>query len=109
MTPSGQRRDQALAIVTAFLALFAIVGFALYGLPRFYPFYVQELGWTRQQVTSGNAYSKVAVAIAFGFLAGRLVDRFGPRRVMLVGTVMAGGALVGLASVTTMVAFYFFY
>ena len=30
--------------VTAFLALFAIVGFALYGLPRFYPFYVQELG-----------------------------------------------------------------
>jgi MFS family permease len=98
-----------LAVLAAFLALFAIVGFALYGLPRFYPFYVQELGWTRQQVTSGNAYSKVAVAIAFGFLAGRLVDRFGPRRLMLVGIVMAGGALVGLASVTTMAAFYFFY
>jgi MFS family permease len=107
--PSSDRGQQVLAVVTAFLALFAIVGFALYGLPRFYPFYVQELGWTRQQVTSGNAYSKVAVAIAFGFLAGRLVDRFGPRRVMLVGIVMAGGALVGLASVTTMAAFYFFY
>jgi MFS family permease len=107
-TPAD-RRHQVLAVVTAFLALFAIVGFALYGLPRFYPFYVQELGWTRQQVTSGNAYSKVAVAIAFGFLAGRLVDRFGPRRLMLVGIVMAGGALIGLASVTTMAAFYFFY
>jgi MFS family permease len=106
---SADRRHQVLAVVTAFMALFAIVGFALYGLPRFYPFYVQELGWTRQQVTSGNAYSKVAVAIAFGFLAGRLVDRFGPRRLMLVGIVMAGGALVGLASVTTMAAFYFFY
>ncbi len=106
---SPDRRHQLFAVVTAFLALFAIVGFALYGLPRFYPFYVQELGWTRQQVTSGNAYSKVAVAIAFGFLAGRLVDRFGPRRLMLVGIVMAGGALVGLASVTTMAAFYFFY
>ena len=106
---STERRDQALAVVTAFLALFAIVGFALYGLPRFYPFYVQELGWTRQQVTSGNAYSKVAVAIAFGFLAGRLVDRFGPRRLMLAGIVMAGGALIGLASVATMAAFYFFY
>ncbi|HJU41806.1 MAG TPA: MFS transporter [Vicinamibacterales bacterium] len=104
-----ERRHQVFAVVTAFLALFAIVGFALYGLPRFYPFYVQELGWTRQQVTSGNAYSKVAVAIAFGFLAGRLVDRFGPRRLMLVGIVMAGGALVGLASVTTMAAFYVFY
>jgi sugar phosphate permease len=103
------RRHQLFAVVTAFLALFAIVGFALYGLPRFYPFYVQELGWTRQQVTSGNAYSKVAVAVAFGFLAGRLVDRFGPRRLMLVGIIMAGGALVGLASVKTMTAFYFFY
>src|SRR5919108_3091136 len=109
MHSSGERRNQALAVVTAFLALFAIVGVALYGLPRFYPFYVQELGWTRQQVTSGNAYSKIAVAIAFGFLAGRLVDRFGPRRLMLVGIVMAGGALIGLASVTTMAAFYFFY
>jgi MFS family permease len=105
----AERRHQLLALVTAFLALFAVVGFALYGLPRFYPFYVQELGWTRQQVTSGNAYSKVAVAIAFGFLAGRLVDRFGPRRLMLVGIVMAGGALIGLASVMTMAAFYFFY
>ena len=92
-------RTQILAVVTAFLALFAIVGFALYGLPRFYPFFVQELGWSRQQVTSGNAYSKIAVALAFGFLAGRIVDRFGPRRLMLVGIVMAGLALVGLSYV----------
>ncbi len=39
----------------AFLALFSIVGFALYGLPFFYDFFVKDLGWTRQQVTSGNA------------------------------------------------------
>ena len=70
---------------------------------------MQELGWTRQQVTSGNAYSKIAVALAFGFLAGRLVDRFGPRRLMLAGIVMAGVALVGLSYVTSLAAFYFFY
>ena len=51
---TDSRRHQLLAVVTAFLALFAIVGFALYGLPRFYPFFVKELGWTRQQVTSGQ-------------------------------------------------------
>jgi sugar phosphate permease len=106
-TPS--RGHQILAVTTAFLSLFAIVGVALYGLPRFYPFFVQELGWTRQQVTSGNAYSKIAVALAFGFIAGRIVDRFGPRRLMLVGIVMAGMALVGLSYVTTLGAFYFFY
>ena len=109
MTEQSDRSQQVVALVTAFLSLFAIVGFALYGLPRFYPYFVQELGWTRAQVTSGNAYSKIAVALAFGFIAGKLVDRFGPRRSMLAGIVMAGGALVGLSYVTTMSAFYFFY
>jgi sugar phosphate permease len=104
-----QRSHQIVAVVTAFLSLFAVVGFALYGLPRFYPYFVQELGWSRAQVTSGNAYSKIFVALAFGFLAGRLVDRFGPRRLMLGGVVMAGGALIGLSYVTTLGAFYFFY
>ena len=109
MSQSDQRSQQIVAVLTAFLSLFAVVGFALYGLPRFYPYFVQELGWTRQQVTSGNAYSKIFVALAFGFLAGRLVDRFGPRRLMLAGIVMAGGALVGLSYVTSLGAFYFFY
>jgi sugar phosphate permease len=107
--PTDQRSHQIVAVLTAFLSLFAIVGFALYGLPRFYPYFVQELGWSRAQVTSGNAYSKIFVALAFGFLAGRLVDRFGPRRLMLGGIVMAGGALIGLSYVTTLGAFYFFY
>src|SRR4029434_4664428 len=94
---SDQRAHQLIAVIAAFLSLFAIVGFALYCLARFYPYFVKELGWSRQEVTSGNAYSKIAVALLFGFLAGRLVDRVGPRRLMLVGIVMAGGALVGLS------------
>jgi sugar phosphate permease len=109
LAPDTRGRYQTLAVITAFLALFAIVGFALYGLPRFYPFFVQELGWSRRQVTSGNAYSKVFVALAFGVIAGRLVDSWGPRRIMLIGIVMAGAALVGLSYVTTFAAFYFFY
>ena len=107
--PSSTRGQQILAVVTSFLALFAIVGVALYGLPRFYPFFVQELGWSRQQVTSGNAYSKIAIAVAFGFIAGRMVDRFGPRRLMRGGIVMAGLAAVGVSYATTMRWFYLFY
>jgi MFS family permease len=103
------RTQQGLAVTTAFLSLFSIVGFALYGLPFFYDFFVQDLGWTRQQVTSGNAYSKLLIGPIFGFLAGVIVDRFGPRRLMLVGILMAGGALVGLGAVTTLGVFYFFY
>jgi len=98
-----------LALSTAFLSLFSIVGVALYGLPFFYDFFVTDLGWTRQQVTSGNALSKLLVGPLFGFLAGVIVDRFGPRRLMLAGIAMAGLALVGLGGTTTLSAFYFFY
>ena len=102
-------RPQSHVAATAFLSLFSIVGFALYGLPFFYDFFVRDLGWTRQQVTSGNAYSKLLVGPLFGFLAGWCIDRFGPRRLMLAGILMAGGALVGLGTVSTLPFFYLFY
>ncbi|HSB62388.1 MAG TPA: MFS transporter, partial [Vicinamibacteria bacterium] len=103
------RRYQALAVTTAFLALFSIVGCALYGLPFFYDFLVRDLGWTRGQVASGNALSKLVVGPLFGYLAGMAVDAFGPRRLMIVGILMAGGALVGLSGVSTLPLFYLFY
>jgi MFS family permease len=93
----------------AFLALFSIVGFALYGLPFFYDFMVRDLGWTRAQVTSGNAYSKLLVGPVFGFIAGWIVDRFGPRRLMIIGIVMAGAALAGLGQISSLAFFYIFY
>jgi MFS family permease len=102
-------RAQNHVAATAFLSLFSIVGFALYGLPFFYDFFVRDLGWTRQQVTSGNAYSKLLIGPLFGFLAGWFIVRFGPRRLMLAGILMAGGALVGLGTVSTLGFFYLFY
>jgi sugar phosphate permease len=100
---------QAQVAATSFLALFAIVGIALYGLPFFYDFMVREFGWSRAQVTSGNAISKLVVGPLFGFLAGWMVDRFGPRRLMVAGILMAGLALVGLGTIQTLAGFYFFY
>lgn len=102
-------RPQSHVAATAFLALFSIVGFALYGLPFFYDFFVSELGWSRREVTSGNAYSKLIIGPLFGFLAGWFIDRFGPRRLMLAGILMAGGALIGLGGVSTLGFFYLFY
>ncbi len=102
-------RAQSHVALTAFLSLFSIVGFALYGLPFFYDFFVRDLGWTRQQVTSGNAYSKLLIGPLFGFIAGWFVDRFGPRRLMLAGILMGGGALVGLGAVSTLSVFYLCY
>jgi sugar phosphate permease len=107
--PEDLRGAQIQVAATSFLSLFAIVGLALYGLPFFYDFMVRDFGWTRAQVTSGNAISKLIVGPLFGFAAGWFVDRVGPRRLMIAGILMAGIALVGLGSISTLTGFYIFY
>jgi len=94
---------------SAFVVLFCVVGMALWGLPFYYDFMVEQFGWTRAQVTSGNALSKLVVGPVFGFIAGWMVDRFGPRRMMVAGIVMAAVALIGLGSISTLGMFYLFY
>src|SRR5258708_10919002 len=89
---SAMSRQQYVA-VTSFVALFSIVGLALYGLPFYYDFMVRDFGWSRAQVTSGNALSKLLVGPLFGFMAGWGVDRFGPRRLMMAGILVAGPPL----------------
>jgi sugar phosphate permease len=96
-------------VLTSFLSLFAIVGFALYGLPFFFDFMSKEYGWTRTVITSGNAISKLLVGPLFGFLAGWMVDKYGPRRLMMAGILMMGTALIGLSFTSSLGFFYMFY
>src|SRR5262245_23574956 len=105
----NQRGLQMRAATTSFLALFSVVGLALYGLPLYYDHMVTEFGWSRTIVTSGNAASKLLVGPLFGFFAGWIVDRFGPRRLMMAGILMAGGALIGLGGISALWSFYIFY
>jgi MFS family permease len=109
-TPTEISRHQPYQVAaTSFVVLFWIVGVALWGLPFFYDFMVQQFGWTRAQVTSGNALSRLVVGPIFGFLVGWVVDRFGPRRMMMIGVLMAAAALVGLGWATSIGMFYLFY
>ncbi len=103
------RSSQTYILVTAFLALFAIVGFACYGLAFYYDFMTKEFGWSRTIVTSGNAVSKMLVGPLFGFFAGYLIDRYGPRKMMMTGALLASIALIGLSFSSTLTFFYFFY
>jgi len=101
---SGQIKVAA----TGFLSLFSLVGIMFYGLPFFYDFWYKDFGWSRATITSGNAFAKIFVGL-FGFLAGWLIDKYGPRRLMLAGILMGGIALIGLSQVTSLWQFYFFY
>ena len=108
MSQENTRLEQFKVGATGFLSLFSIVGIAFYGLPFFYDFWLEDFGWSRATVTSGNAVGKIMLAL-FAFLTGWIIDRFGPRRVMLVGILLGGTALIGLSRMTSLWLFYFFY
>lgn len=109
-TPPGKIKKWKIQVAaTAFLSLFSLVGIMFYGLPFFYDFWITEFGWSRATITSGNAVGKVLVGPVFGFIAGWLIDKFGPRRLMLFGIMMGGLALIGLSMMTSLWQFYLFY
>ena len=93
---SGRRSSKTYVVIMAFLSLFAIVGIAFYGLPFFFDFMTRDFNWSRTTVTSGNALGKLLIGPLFGFIAGWMIDRYGPRRMMLLGSVFMGVALIGL-------------
>ncbi|HOO99672.1 MAG TPA: MFS transporter [Bacteroidales bacterium] len=109
LTSHDLRRSQIFVVITAFLSLLAIVGIALYGLPLFYNFYIDEFGWSRQIVTSGNAYAKIIVAPLFGFIAGWIVDKYGPRKMLMTGALMTLAAFLGLSMMKSLSLFYISY
>lgn len=102
---SGQYK----VVATGFFSLFSIVGIMFYGLPFFFDFWVNDFGWSRATVTSGNMFGKIIIGPLFGFAAGWIIDRFGPRRLMLFGIVMCGLAVIGLGTMTSLWQFYSFY
>jgi MFS family permease len=106
---TGKTRHQTFILIAAFFSLLAIVGFVLYGLPFFYDFYIKEFGWSRTVVTSGNALGKMLVAPLFGFLAGWMIDKYGPRKLMMTGVLMTAGALIGLSMMKSLGLFYISY
>lgn len=102
LTQSKQR----LVALTSFLNLYALVGIAFYGPPFFYDFLVNQFHWSREEVTSGNTFGKTLVLPLFGFAAGWIIDRFGLKRLMVVGILFGAISIIGLGQVNTLPLFY---
>lgn len=98
---------QIKAAATGFVSLFSLIGIMFYGLPFFYDFWVKEFGWSRVTVTSGTAFGRIAAAL-LGFFVGWLIDRWGPRKLILTGILFAGSAFVALGMMTSLWQFYAF-
>jgi MFS family permease len=105
MSEAAGGARQARLIATSFMALFAIVGLTLYGLPLYYPKFMTELGWSRGEVTFGNMLGKLAIGPLFGFVVGWLIERRGPKGAMVAGLLAAGTAVALLGSTSVYAVF----
>ena len=100
-------RDEIKVAATGFASLFSLIGIMFYGLSFFYDFWVKDLGWSRVTITSGSAFGRVTVAL-LGFLVGWLIDRFGPRKLILSGILFGGIAFMAFGMMTSLWQFYLF-
>jgi MFS family permease len=85
-------------VLAAFLNLFFVVGMIFYGFPVFYPYFIESLGFTRAQLTQGFLLGFIFAGLPVGILAGTLIDRIGPRFVILAGVVLVALSLILMGS-----------
>jgi len=74
-------------------------------IPVFLKPLVGEFGWGRTQVVAGLSIGTLAVALSAPFF-GRLIDRFGPRRLILVSTVLLSIAIALMGAIPDSYAAY---
>jgi len=87
-------------VAGAFLVLFVAYG-TQYSFGIFLAALLEEFRWSRASIA--GVFSIYAFMYAtLGSLAGQLTDRIGPRIVISTGAVLLGGAMVGMAFVTSL-------
>jgi MFS family permease len=87
-------------VFAAFLNLFLVVGVIFYGFPAFYPYFIQDLHFTRAQLTQGFLLGFLFAGLPFGIIAGALIDRVGARGVILCGVALVSGSLILMSRIT---------
>lgn len=91
-----------LIAASCFFILAMTVGMPMYAMPFFYDHYIEEFGWDRAETTSGFFFSTLLVLP----LAGLLVYRFSPRKLIIFGAICFAVALNGLGRMEGSLGFY---
>jgi len=80
-------------------------GFCYFGMSAFFPSIEGEFGWSRTAISGAFSLARIESGI-LGPIEGYLLDRFGPRRIMLIGIVICFFGFVALSFVYSLPMLY---
>ena len=80
-------------------------GVVFYGFTAFFEPIVNEMGWSYTQVSLAASLRGLEMGLLAPFI-GILVDRWGPRRLIVIGVIIAAAGLVVLSATTSLGMFY---
>ncbi|MEJ3653183.1 MFS transporter [Actinomycetes bacterium KLBMP 9759] len=101
---SGLRRVLVVLCVTEIVSW----GVLYYAFPVLAPSIAADTGWSISTLTAAFSTGLVVAAVV-GVPAGRWVDRWGPRPVMTLGSLLAVPAVVGIATTRSVVWLFVFW
>jgi len=91
-------------VAVGILSLLLAGGIGIYTFGAFFTPLIDEFGWSRGQLSL--AMTIASLVGLFGPMVGTWVDRYGARRVMAIGALIAGGAIALLGLTTSIWYFY---
>ncbi len=100
LSPNLQTRTAWLMLGGAFAA-FTISAALMHAYPVYLVAFIEDFGWSRAETSIAYSVSQLVGGVSAP-LVGLLVDRLGPRRLLLIGSVLLGIGLCGSAFVTAL-------
>ncbi len=95
-------------VLVCFFSDFFMAGVATHSFSFILKPMSQELGWTRTMIVAG-ASLRTAIAALSGLIVGPLLDRYGPRPLIVAGALIAGAGIIALSRVSEIWQFYLLY
>jgi sugar phosphate permease len=92
-------------VIGCFLIAFYFGGVVAYGFTAFFKPIADEFGWSYTQISLAASIRGLEMAI-FAPLFGYLVDRYGPRRLIISGTLTIGFGLFLISRTRSLAMFY---
>lgn len=92
-------------VVACFLISLLLGGFVVLGFTAFFEPIANEFGWSYVQISFAASLRGVELGLLAPLL-GLVIDRWGPRRLMVAGTILVGLSLIFLSRTNSLTVYY---